>query len=273
MIGGDSIKPSEVESADNIDMKKMGGNMLVVNITWGDQTETIFMKASPEKRLLFDTKIEGRSLYSVLFKDLDKSVEISENPVLHLKPGPFDNMYRIYYRDHYPVLTNPEYSSALLNAIVDIVQENDWTDFVDLFETFKEQKVNRDFVSRLCKTSNTVDFDRIEVNENGFVIDGLLLLTWDAEIHTNTERWDDGAFTPHGEPKNKPSELREIEVPDKEMTVEIDGYERTIDGIEWEFIYKLKYLLDWRDNIEDGTVPVLERTVPIIKKLEEQGKL
>lgn len=267
------VTPREVESADDIRVKKPGANMLWIEVDWGNgDTESFSVKATPENSMLFNRNkytFNGNSLYSLLFGDAHTRVVISEdNPYLAVKPGPYNDTYRLWVDSPIkPILTYSDQSKDVLRGIVQFAEQENPSPLVELYENVSESQINRDSIMTLYDEGH-LEGDRIEPTADGFVVDDLFLITWEAKLYIYTDTWKDGAFTPQGNSKDKPGQFQKITVNiDDDIEFESEsGVRYTLGELEQKFIYRLDWICDWEENLDAANVESVKRTVPMIQK-------
>lgn len=263
---------TEVTMAESIDVRQPGANMLWVTIDWGDKEEVFDVKATPENRMLFDRDqftFDGKSLYTLLFGDEHSRAVLMDDPFVAIKPGPYKDTYRVWAGDEVTsVLTPPSKSKEVLQGVVTCTEHDAAGPLRDIYTTIQEEQVNRNALLALLEKDYFSDSDRIEPKADGFVIDDYFLLTWEAEFFIYTETWKEGAFTPRGDPKEKPGEFREITVQETPETcdMELGGAIYRMNEDEWLFVRRLQWILNWRDNMDDAEIASVERTVPILQE-------
>lgn len=269
----DGLTPDEIDRAEGISVDKPGPNMLFVKVHWGTgESDQFSVKSTPQNDLLYNRdkyQFQGKSLYTILFGDEHSRVIISDDPYIAVKPGPYRDTYRLWVEtDLESVLTPPDRSHEVLQGIVELTDEQNATKLARIYETIRENQVNREAILALYNNDYIPESDRVEPKADGIVVDEMLLLTWENEFHLYTDTWSDGAFTPSGNPKEKPGEFREITVQDVpgDRTIEVNGatYEMTED--EHIFMRRLEWMLNWEHHLEDGEVECMKRTVPIIQE-------
>lgn len=264
--------PADVQTAEDITVRKPGANMLWVTIDWGDSEEVFDVKATPENQMLFDREqftFNDQSLYTLLFGDEHSRAVLMDDPFVGVKPGPYKDTYRLWAGDKLsPVLTPPSESRDVLQAIVTCAEHYTAEPLSDIYSTIEEEQVNRNALLALLENGFFNEDERIEPKADGFVVDDYFLLTWEAEFYIYTETWKEGAFTPRGDPKEKPGEFREITV--KEIPgpcdMELNGAIYHMGEDEWIFTRRLEWILNWRQNMDDAEISSVERTVPILQE-------
>lgn len=269
----DGLGPNDVSAADNITVKELGGNTIRVIIEWGDRTEKLMPAATPHNRMLFDREqysYEGRSLYELLFGDAHRRVTLQQSPLLAIKPGPFEDTYRLWYDSEDDVLTQEAESHRLFRGLTEFTEQSDDSRLKDLHNEIREEQISRNAMTALFRDRCFgEDTDRIEVVSDGISVDGIFLLTWNAKFFLLTERWTEGAFTPSGDPKQKPGQVRTLNF-DAESgisEISVNGVTYKIGKKDRLFMKRLNWILNWRDNFTEQEVRKFETTIPLIQEL------
>jgi hypothetical protein len=269
----DDIEEAQEVSVSTPGASKMtDSSLLWVEVCEGGKERKFCVNATERNRLLYDRErytYDGKSLYTILFKDRDKRAVLNKSPFIAVKPGPHVDTYRLWFKDRISsVLTMPEQSSCVLEAICDYLDTQQLSGLEEVYKDTVENYVDRDAIHSLIIS----DFDksRLDMNTDGLTIDDIFLLTWDSKFYLYTEDWTNGAFTPQGEQKEKPSEFVSLsfDCPSKK-NIEINGVRYELSSLEHEFVRKLQWILNWKKNIDDAKVASIERTVPIIQQIEE----
>lgn len=269
----ESLALEDVQTVDKIEARTISKNMMQVKITNNGETTKQILKPTLKNELIFNKEkynLNGKSLYDILFGNSNKRVQINESPDAFVQPGPFEDTYRLWYKKPYDsALTTSDQSLEVLRAIKDCIQDDDLSEFKDLYDSIKEEYVNRDLFMQVADELFE-DSSRVESTERGIVVDDILLVTWDAELHLNTERWQKGTFSPYGQNYDKPKELRTLEFEEKSsFKLELGNAVYELDNDDWVFFRKLVYAKNWEDNLLRTEVETLKGTMPLIKYVEE----
>lgn len=273
----DSIKDTEkpdnnVESAESISVCQPGSNMLWVEIDWGDEKETIDIKATARNKMLFDRDefmFDGKSLYSLLFGDEHSRAVLMRDPYVAVKPGPYNDTYRIWVEDEVmDVLTPPSESKRVLDGIVICAEDRTHIPLKNVCDDIIKNHINKNAVLNLLDSDYLDTEGRVEVKGDGLVVDDYFLLTWEAEFYVYTDQWKEGAFTPSGDSMDKPGQFREITVEDipDDFVMTLNGVNYQMTELEWVFTRRLYWILNWKENIDDAEVSSVQRTIPILQE-------
>lgn len=268
-----SVDRENVKTAERIEVCQPGSNMLWVEIDWGNRKDMLDVKATPENKILFDREkftFNGQCLYSLLFGNEHSRAVLMNQPYVAVKPGPYNDTYRLWVEDEVnDVLTPPSESKRVLEGIVDCTEYETHIPLKDMHDDIMENQVNRSALLNLLD-NGFFEEERIEPKGDGFVIDDYFLLTWESKFHIFTEQWKEGAFTPSGNPKEKPGEFREITVKNDldDCYMELNGVNYHMSEKEWVFVRRLQWILNWKENMDNSEISSVERTVPILQEYD-----
>lgn len=266
----------DIDAADEVEILNLGSNMMLVRTrnTSKSPLPTKFLGAkpcvsrveeevishpladTPRNRLLYDREnysIDGKSLYTMLHSDGGRRVVLSDKPYIAVAPTVHESQYRIWVDSEYPVKASPRFSEKILKGIVEVSDSGDATLLEEVYEEVINNRVRREAVRFPLEMKKLPD-DRIEIIPEGWLIDGMFLVTWDATIYLYTSDWNTESFDPRSSNKQEePGEFIGITPNDEfepyEMTVGDKTYK--FGKLEQLFIWRVRWMLDWEHNIED----------------------
>ncbi len=265
------VTVEDLEAAEDVEVKDLS-NMLLIEI----DGRATYMSNTPKNKLLFDREtyaVNGKSLYTLLHGAEEESriVLCDDDPYVAIAPSPHENVYRLWYgsRNQYSVRTPVGRVEDVLRGIISLVEDDDPEQLADVYTHVIDNQVRREIVG-LFLDFGKLPTDRIEVLAEGWLIDEMFLVTWDAEVYLFTDNWRAGSYDPRSsEQYEHPGEFLTI-TPTDDAGEPIDPEphdvsvgEQTVrfGKLEWVFIYRVQWLLDWEHNIDDpAKVEVIKRT-------------
>lgn len=267
----EELPVDKVARADTVSVEEVASNMLLVTVD-----DTIFpVQNTPKNHLLYnrdDFAINGKSLYTILHTNPDKRIVISEEPYAAVSTSQFEESYRLWYDDPdgYMVKTPVSRATDVLQGIIDAFEENDCGRLNDIYYDVLDDQVRREKVNLLLdpelSISASLPADRIDVLPEGWLIDGMFLLTWDAEVFLYTENWRSGSYQPRTSEQNEePGQFMEVQ-PSSQSILEpreeqIFGDDVRFGEKECLFIYRATWFLDWKHHLDDeAQADVIQRT-------------
>lgn len=264
------VTVEELEAAEDVTVKDLS-NMLLIEID-GRATH---VSNTPKNKLLYDREtyaVNGKSLYTLLHgADEGERVVLNEDPYVAVAPSQHENVYRLWYgaRDQYSVRTPVDRVEDVLRGIIDLVEDDDPGTLADVYDQVINNQVRREIVG-LFLDFEKLPTDRIDVLAEGWLLDEMFLITWDAEVYLFTESWKAGSYDPRSAKQyEQPGEFLTITpTDDAGNPVEVEPQEiplgdRTVrfGELEWLFIYRVRWMLDWEHNLDDpAKVEVIKRT-------------
>lgn len=243
----------EIEAADDVAVTELP-NMLLIEI---DDMMT-YVSNTAKNKLLFDREqysVNGKSLYTLLHGNDDTRVVIASDPYIALSPTQHEDVYRLWYGtpDRNSVRTPVGRVEDVLNGIIDVVEDDEPGRFQDVYDHVINNQVRREVVG-LFLDYNKLPTDRIEVMAEGWVIDGMFLVTWDTEVYLWTDSWKEGSYDPRRSTQyEQPGEF--VTANPKEelepMDLNVGTQTYRFGKLERLFIYRVNWMLDWEHNIDD----------------------
>lgn len=254
----------DVEAADTVRITKEMSNMLLVEI---DDFVT-YMSNNPKNKLLFDREkysVDGKSLYTVLHADEARRVVLHDDPYVAIAPTPHEDAYRLWYgaQDKYMVKTPVEKVETLLEGVIDTVDNGNVEKIKELYDYVIDNQVRREVVGKLLDFGK-LPTDRISTRHEGWLIDDMFLVTWEADVYLFTDHWKQGSYHPRRSSQyEEPGEFVTID-PEEELEpkdIPIGQQTYRFGKLELLFLYRVNWMLDWRTNIDDPALAaVIERT-------------
>lgn len=271
---------SDIDAADNVEIMHLSENMLLVRTqntkplpayflntkSCVSKVETVShpMADTPKNRMLYDREnysVGGKSLYTILHSNGGQRVILSDDPYVAVSPTIHESQYRLWMDSDHPVKTPPKLSEDVLRGIIDVTDEGDKSRLERVFFEVLNNRVRRDVV-RFPIDMGKLPEDRIEIIADGWLIDGMFLVSWDATIYLYTSDWKTGSYDPRSSRKREePGEFIGIQ-PDKEF----EAYEMTVGDetfhfgeLEQLFLWRVRWMLDWEINIEDEALKTTVR--------------
>lgn len=262
--GFNELTVDEIEAAESVEVTELP-NMLLLDI---DGTVT-YVSNTPKNKLLFDREkfsINGKSLYSLLHGNDGMRVVLSyDDPYVALSPSQHEDVYRLWYgtRDHHDVRTPVEQVEKVLNGIIEVVEDDDPSALKEVYDHVINNQVRREVVG-LFLDFGKLPTDRIDVMAEGWLIDEMFLVTWDAKVYLWTDSWKEGSYDPRRSTQyEKPGEFITIE-PEKELEptdIPVGNQTYRFGKLERLFVHRVNWMLDWEHNIDDpANVRVIKRT-------------
>lgn len=228
--------------------KDSDGNIESFLIVW-DGGEPELKDGSPENYLLF---IE--ELYELIGGD---GVVLSEEPFVAIRPTVHDKEYMLSV-DDYTIRTYPKQSEDLLRGVKTFIDSGDLEDVMDVYRELISDKVRRKFVSHLLNTFSVDEKERVEMFSNGWLIDDMYVVNWDAEIYQHNDD-SDKHYTVRSSDVvevNTRHELTTVNTDTSfldDIVVTINSEKHSLTDMEKEFLTKVKWLLH-RKNYH-GDIP------------------
>ena len=269
--GFNELSVDEIEAAESVEVTELP-NMLLIEI---DDAMT-YVSNTPKNKLLFDRErfaVEGKSLYTLLHGNDGMRVVLSyRDPYVALSPAQHEDVYRLWFgsRDHYDVRTPVDQVESVLEGIIDAVEYEDYTKLKDVYNYVINNQVRRELVEMFLDHGSFADRDRVDVTDEGWVIDGMFLVTWEAKVYLYTDSWKEGSYDPRRSTQyEKPGEFVTIQpkYPDgtpkeyEPRDIPVGNATITLGELELLFIDRVIWMLDWEDNIDDpAKVGVIKRT-------------
>lgn len=267
----EELPVDKVAKADEVSVEEVASNMLLVTVD-----DTIFpVQNNPKNKLLYDREnfaINGKSLYTILHANPDKRIVISDEPYAAVSTSQFEESYRLWYDnpDGYMVKTPVSRAKDVLQGIIDTFEDNDCSLLEDVYYDVLDNQVRREKVNLLLdpdlSSAASLPSDRIDILPEGWLIDGMFLLTWDAEVYLYTENWRSGSYQPRTSEQNEePGQFMEVR-PSSQSVIEPREEEIFGDTVrfgekECLFIYRATWFLDWKHHLDDeAQANVIERT-------------
>jgi hypothetical protein len=237
------LSPSdEVELVDGGDL----GNMFLVRVD-GE----LKRKAKTNKNVL----LYKHGLYSLLREDGKRTILSQEDPYIAIEPTNNDDVYALWHGLHnHPVMTPPSKSEKVLEGVITSIEYGDHTKLSQVYQYVLDNQVRRNIMSHLI---NEFPVNVVETSE-GWQVDGMFLVTWETNIYLAADDLDEDTYIVSGgvsrtdERKEFITLTPEREPEPRELT--IDGSEYTLGELEMLFLAKVKYLLDFREHLNDDAL-------------------
>ena len=232
------------------------GNMFLVRVDGTTQQ----VASTPKNELLYK-----HGLYSLLHAgaDAERVVLSDEDDDVYAAVAPTanDSVYNIWFGDpdDHPLQNPPSKANEVLAGVRDALEDPaDYSTLKDAYEWVRDNQVRRDIMEKLLPL-----FPRASVipNEEGWVVEGMFLVTWDARVFIAGSDLDEGSYRVAGG-VTKTDEKREFlsltPEKDPEETIEngdnivvIGGEEYELGELELMFLAKVKWLLHYDENLDD----------------------
>lgn len=224
------------------------GNLESFLIVW-EGGEPELKNGSAENRLLFIDE-----LYE--FIGGDKGVILSEEPFVAVQPSEQERTYLLTVND--TTLTSyPDTSQEILEGVKDVIDGNGLDRILSLHEELMQSQVRRGLVKSLVTTFPESEQERIDVYSNGWLIDDMYLVTWEAKIYQHNddeEHYEVGMSGVVG--VDTRHELVETTIHESEsifdsVEITIDGVSYNLTSIESSFLTRVKWLLNREEYHND----------------------
>lgn len=220
----------------------------------GGQPET--KRGTPENLLLFDPEDKmpfDNGLYDFLAGD--SALRLSEDPPIIVQQAGDEYSYILQYDDSL-VETTPSQAEELLEAMYDAIADGSFSRLEAFVERVLKSQVRRHVINPLVHTFS--ERRRIEIAPNGWLVDGFILVDWDAKMYASNDDPDEGDYVRSGGKavkKDRTYEFVQLEknfTPESNETVTIDGTEYQLTEREMLFLAKVKWLLNRREYHPDN---------------------
>lgn len=144
--------------------------------------------ASPENMLLYDP-VDGLPFDGGMhdFLSGDSAIRLSEEPFVAVAQAGDEYSYIVTIRNS-TVETTPDQASDLLSGVYEAMASEDLSSLKSLHAHIMANQVRRNLVNMLVNTFN--ERDRIDIVDNGWLVDGFYLVDWNAKMYTAND--DDG---------------------------------------------------------------------------------
>lgn len=213
-------------------LDKSDANLLVEN----DDGDIELVPLSPLNRLLFDHDLWG------LLRRGDEIVQFpadGDRPTVTVQPDDNAENYTIRIGKYDPLHLGVHQKTRLVDALLEVYEDGDGNDpspLIRLYDEVREKQVRRHVIEPLADQPPFAG--RIEQSDDGWLLNGHLLLTWEREFYhpnTTSRRVVGSSVAPGSTERayqvrfgSAPSEM------DRELTV--DGMSYRLTNAEMEFI-------------------------------------
>lgn len=216
-----------------------------------DRGQPKLKKATPENLLLFDPADELPFENGMReFLSGNEALVLQENsPTIMVAPTTNDYCYIIRVGDN-TVETTPKQAESVLSSIRDAVVDRDVDQLINLYDTIMSSQVRRDVVNALHETFD--EFDRIDKNSNGWLVDDFYLVDWSASMYAKNDDPEEkdkirgGASGVKETDKSYEFVQLHLRRDTEPVEVSIDGDFYRLTEREMLFLAKIKWLLNRR---------------------------
>lgn len=150
------------------------GNLESFLIVWEDG-EPELKNGSVVNELLFIDE-----LYS--FIGGETGVILNQDPFVAVQPTEQERTYLVTVNDT-TITSYPDTSSRLLEGVKEVIDGEGLDSILLLHEELMQSQVRRGFINSLLETFTLEEQERIDLYSNGWLIDGMYLVNWDAELY------------------------------------------------------------------------------------------
>lgn len=213
----------------------------------GDSGQPDTKIASPENLLLYDPEdelpFEGGMNE---FLSGDSALRVSEDPMVVVGQAGDEYSYILNVGGSV-VETTPEQADTLLKGVYDAIADDDTSILEQLHKNIMANQVRRSLINVLAQTYE--QRDRIEIVQNGWLVDGFYLVDWNAKMYAANDDREEGDYVRSGSDtvqKDTTYELVRLKhsISDADCAdVVVDGDEYTLSEREMLFLSKIKWLL------------------------------
>lgn len=220
-------------------------------------------KANAKNKLLFE---EG--MYE--FIEGQEVRKLNDNPEVII--GSSEETYLLSV-DGSIIETMPSQASDFLEGVLQSRQENSTQKLQALHQNIISDQVRRRYINLLV---SIFDESRIDTTTNGWLVDGFILVTWDASVYLKDD--DKESYERVGNEavkvdKSKQFVKVEVPIPDEPDTITIDGTEITLTEREMMFLRRVEWLLHRRDYHPDTPFwDFAERWMPNKEEVDDGPK-
>lgn len=249
--------PEDFQENDTDDIELVPGaelgNMFLVRIN-GE----LKRKANTSKNKL----LYKHGLHSLLQSSGGRTV-LSEDPYIAVEPTHNDDVYTIWHgREEFPVMNPPSKAEDVLRGVIDALEHSDFSTLKDVYRYVRDNQVRREVVNKLLPKFQP----KVVKQSEGWVVNGMFLLTWEAEVFLITTDLDEGSFIVRGG-ISETDETREFlkitpEESPEPKTMELHGEKFELGELEMLFLAKAQYLINFRERLDDEAFyAVLQRHI------------
>lgn len=217
-------------------------------------------KANAKNRLLFE---EG--MYD--FIEGQEVRKLNDNPEVII--GSSEETYLLSVEGSI-IETTPSQASDFLEGVLQSRQENSTEKLQQLHSEILSDQVRRRYMGHLVAI---FDESRIEQTSNGWLIDGFILVTWEASVYLKDDTND--SYVRQGGQAVKVDKSKQfvkvhVPLPEEPDTITINGTEITLTEREMLFLRRVEWLLHRRDYHPDTAFwNFAERWMPTTEESNE----
>lgn len=256
------MHPNDVDhNPDDVEIIQELGNMFLVRV----EGETRQVGNNPKNELLYK-----HGLYSLLHSESEASRTVlsESDPYVAVAPTSNDSIYSIWYgeEDDFPLQNPPSKANDVLKGIRDGLSEPaDYATIKETYEWIRDNQVRRNLIDKLTPMFPSAS---VIPNEEGWVVEGIFLVTWDARVFISAADLEENSYVVRGgitEADGKREFLSLTPDADPEevverKTVRVDGEEHELGEVELMFLAKVQWLLHYNEMYDDDAFwAVIER--------------
>lgn len=170
-----------VEDPDSsvIDINSSGSSVLSILIQENETEAPKLIDGSIENTLLYIHNM-GR------FLDGDEGALLSRDPHVSIKPTDTESVYKITMGER-TVENTPGEAGKVLQALRSAKEDRDLHPLQELYKKIIDKQVRRDVMNDILEVLPSLDTNRVEVTEDGWLVDGFYVLDWEAGVYVDND--------------------------------------------------------------------------------------